>query len=266
HLDAAWAATQPFGQRLVNSMMTLSTVVGLSVGQVTQGTIVANLGFREVELPRPLFHGDTLYAETEVVEQRLSASRPGPGAGGGAARGGGRAARPPRAQPGRRARRARRAHRAVLDARGARGRGGRIRAPRTRARRRPLRSRRVRARRRPLRSRRDRARRRWGGRGGDGLRRGTRRGARARAGARRRGERVVTDGVAHLADAPAPGGGFDLGPALLFCPADRPDRFAKAADRADAVVLDLEDAVAPHAKDAARRAVVEASATLDPER
>jgi len=77
---------------------------------------------------------------------------------------------------------------------------------------------------------------------------------------------VVTDSVAHLADAPAPGGGFDLGPALLFCPADRPDRFAKAADRADAVVLDLEDAVAPHAKDAARRAVVEASATLDPGR
>ncbi|MCB7135637.1 MaoC family dehydratase [Cellulosimicrobium marinum] len=79
HLDAAWAATQPFGQRLVNSMMTLSTLVGLSVGQVTQGTIVANLGFREVEFPKPLFHGDTLYAETEVVEKRPSASRPGQG-------------------------------------------------------------------------------------------------------------------------------------------------------------------------------------------
>ncbi|MFC8923744.1 HpcH/HpaI aldolase/citrate lyase family protein [Cellulosimicrobium sp. NPDC057127] len=59
---------------------------------------------------------------------------------------------------------------------------------------------------------------------------------------------------------------FDLGPALLFCPGDRPDRFAKAADRADAVILDLEDAVAPAAKAAARRAVVEASATLDPDR
>ncbi len=79
HLDAAWAATQPFGQRLVNSMMTLSTLVGLSVGQVTQGTIVANLGFREVEFPRPVLHGDTLYAETEVLEKRLSASRPGQG-------------------------------------------------------------------------------------------------------------------------------------------------------------------------------------------
>lgn len=79
HLDAAWAATQPFGQRLVNSMMTLSTLVGLSVGQVTQGTIVANLGFREVKFPKPVFHGDTLYAETEVLEKRLSASRPGQG-------------------------------------------------------------------------------------------------------------------------------------------------------------------------------------------
>lgn len=64
----------------------------------------------------------------------------------------------------------------------------------------------------------------------------------------------------------AVGQGFALGPALLFCPGDRPDRFAKAADRADAVVLDLEDAVAAAAKDAARRAVVEASATLDPVR
>ncbi|XXM85071.1 CoA ester lyase [Cellulosimicrobium sp. PMB13] len=59
---------------------------------------------------------------------------------------------------------------------------------------------------------------------------------------------------------------FGLGPALLFCPGDRPDRFGKAADRADAVILDLEDAVAPALKDVARRAVVEASATLDPAR
>ena len=50
---------------------------------------------------------------------------------------------------------------------------------------------------------------------------------------------------------------FTLGPALLFCPADRPDRYAKAASRADAVILDLEDAVAPGAKDAARRALVD---------
>lgn len=79
HLDAFWAETQEFGQRLVNSMFTLSTVVGMSVAQLTQGTIVANLGFSEVAFPHPLYHGDTLYAETTVTEKRLSASRPGQG-------------------------------------------------------------------------------------------------------------------------------------------------------------------------------------------
>ncbi|MBX3100209.1 MAG: MaoC family dehydratase [Salinibacterium sp.] len=79
HLDAAWAETQPFGQRLVNSMLTLSTMVGSSVAQLTQGTIVGNLGFTDVRFPHPLFHGDTLYTETEVVEKRLSESRPGQG-------------------------------------------------------------------------------------------------------------------------------------------------------------------------------------------
>jgi acyl dehydratase len=79
HLDGAWAAQQPFGQRLVNSLFTLSTLVGLSVAQLTQGTIVANLGFSEVVFPKPVFHGDTLYAETVVLEKRPSASRPGSG-------------------------------------------------------------------------------------------------------------------------------------------------------------------------------------------
>ncbi|MCL3862355.1 MaoC family dehydratase [Actinotalea sp. K2] len=79
HLDASWSAGQPFGQRLVNSMLTLSTLVGLSVAQLTQGTIVANLGFAEVTFPAPVFHGDTLYAETVVVTKRLSSSRPGQG-------------------------------------------------------------------------------------------------------------------------------------------------------------------------------------------
>jgi len=79
HLDAAWAETQPFGQRLVNSMFTLSTMVGSSVAQLTQGTIIGNLGFTEVAFPHPMFHGDTLYTETEVVEKRLSQSRPGQG-------------------------------------------------------------------------------------------------------------------------------------------------------------------------------------------
>jgi acyl dehydratase len=79
HLDEAWSAGQPFGHRLVNSLLTLSTVVGLSVGQLTQGTIVANLGFETVTFPAPVFHGDTLYAETIVLDKRLSASRPGEG-------------------------------------------------------------------------------------------------------------------------------------------------------------------------------------------
>ncbi|WP_369047023.1 MaoC family dehydratase [Sinomonas sp. P10A9] len=79
HLDAAWSAGQPFGQRLVNSMFTLSTMVGQSVTQLTQGTIVAQLGLTDVSFPHPLFHGDTLYTESAVVEKRLSASRPGQG-------------------------------------------------------------------------------------------------------------------------------------------------------------------------------------------
>jgi len=79
HLDAAWSEQQPFGQRLVNSMFTLSTMVGASVAQLTQGTIVANLGFTEVSFPHPLYHGDTMYSESEVLEKRLSKSRPGQG-------------------------------------------------------------------------------------------------------------------------------------------------------------------------------------------
>ncbi len=79
HLDAAWSATQPFGQRLVNSMLTLSTMVGSSVAQLTEGTIVGNLGFDRVSFPHPVFHGDTLYSETLVTAKRLSKSRSGQG-------------------------------------------------------------------------------------------------------------------------------------------------------------------------------------------
>lgn len=79
HLDAAFAAQTQFGERLVNSMFTLSTLVGLSVAQLTQGTIVANLGFSEITFPKPLLHGDTLYAETVVTDLRESRSRPGEG-------------------------------------------------------------------------------------------------------------------------------------------------------------------------------------------
>jgi acyl dehydratase len=79
HLDEYWSRSQPFGGRIVNSMLTLATVVGLSVAQLTQGTIVANLGFGEIRFPHPVRHGDTLYAETRVTDTRLSRSRPGEG-------------------------------------------------------------------------------------------------------------------------------------------------------------------------------------------
>lgn len=80
HLDAAFADGQePFGQRLMNSMWTLSTMVGASVTQLTQGTLVAQLGLGDISFPHPLFHGDTLYTESVIVDKRLSASRPGQG-------------------------------------------------------------------------------------------------------------------------------------------------------------------------------------------
>lgn len=79
HLDAAWSASQPFGQRLMNSLFTLGTMIGQSVPQMTEGTIIGQLGLTDVRFPHPVFHGDTLYTETEVTEVRLSASRPGQG-------------------------------------------------------------------------------------------------------------------------------------------------------------------------------------------
>ncbi|WP_455835577.1 MaoC family dehydratase [Pseudarthrobacter siccitolerans] len=82
HLDAAWSATQPFGQRLMNSLFTLGTMIGQSVPQMTEGTIIGQLGLTDVRFPHPMFHGDTLYTETEVTEVRLSASRPGQGVAG----------------------------------------------------------------------------------------------------------------------------------------------------------------------------------------
>ena len=79
HLDAEFGAASEFGERLVNSLLTMSVLVGLSVGHLTQGTMVANLGFGEVAFPAPVRHGDTLYGETTVLEKRRSASRPGQG-------------------------------------------------------------------------------------------------------------------------------------------------------------------------------------------
>ena len=80
HLDAAFSeAQQPFGQRLMNSMWTLSTMVGSSVAQLTQGTLVAQLGLGDIRFVHPLFVGDTLYTESTIREKRLSGSRPGNG-------------------------------------------------------------------------------------------------------------------------------------------------------------------------------------------
>jgi acyl dehydratase len=79
HLDAEFAAGTEFGQRLVNSLFTLGLVVGVSVGDTTLGTTVANLGFEETAFPSPVFIGDTLRMETEVVASRGSRSRPDAG-------------------------------------------------------------------------------------------------------------------------------------------------------------------------------------------
>ncbi|WP_243225758.1 MaoC family dehydratase [Microbacterium sp. CIAB417] len=79
HLDAAFAASQEFGRPLINSMWTLSTMVGSSVAQLTQGTLVAQLALGDVAFPHPLFAGDTLYTESVVTDKRLSSSRPGQG-------------------------------------------------------------------------------------------------------------------------------------------------------------------------------------------
>jgi acyl dehydratase len=79
HLDAEYAAASEFGQLLVNSMFTAALVVGLSVGELTQGTIVAQLGMTDVEFPAPVFVGDTIRVSTEVVLARESAKRPNAG-------------------------------------------------------------------------------------------------------------------------------------------------------------------------------------------
>jgi acyl dehydratase len=77
HLDEEYCKHHTeFGQRIVNSVFTLGLIVGVSVGDTTLGTTVANLGWDEVRFPKPLFHGDTVRVETEVLELRESQSRP----------------------------------------------------------------------------------------------------------------------------------------------------------------------------------------------
>ncbi|WP_373280932.1 MaoC family dehydratase [Nocardia higoensis] len=79
HLDEEYMKGTEFGQRVVNSAFTLGLMVGISVGDTTLGTAVANLGWDEVRFPKPLFHGDTIRVETEVLELRESKSRPDQG-------------------------------------------------------------------------------------------------------------------------------------------------------------------------------------------
>lgn len=80
HLDEEYCKNETeYGQRLVNSCLTLSLMVGISVAETTLGTAVANLGWDEVRFPHPLYHGDTINIQTEVAELRESKSRPNQG-------------------------------------------------------------------------------------------------------------------------------------------------------------------------------------------
>jgi acyl dehydratase len=76
HIDAEYMKGTEFGRPIVNSCLTLAFMVGISVGDTTVGTTVANLGWDEVRFPKPLFPGDTIHIETEVLELRDSKSRP----------------------------------------------------------------------------------------------------------------------------------------------------------------------------------------------
>ncbi len=79
HLDAEFAAASEFGRIVVNGIFTFGLMIGISVGDTTSGTLVANLGYDAVVMPKPVFVGDTLRVETTVVETRDSRSRPGNG-------------------------------------------------------------------------------------------------------------------------------------------------------------------------------------------
>ncbi|HET6403828.1 MAG TPA: MaoC family dehydratase [Candidatus Thermoplasmatota archaeon] len=72
HLDEEWAKKTPFGQRVVNGLLTLSLSVGMSVRDLTAGTLVANLGYYDVEHTKPVFHGDTIRVRSEVLSKKTT--------------------------------------------------------------------------------------------------------------------------------------------------------------------------------------------------
>ena len=76
HLNADFASRTQFGQRIVNGLLTMALTVGLTVSDLTEGTVVANLGYDRVSHPNPVFHGDTIYVESEVLDKRESRSNP----------------------------------------------------------------------------------------------------------------------------------------------------------------------------------------------
>jgi itaconyl-CoA hydratase len=76
HINEDFAGKTEFGQRIVNGLFSLALVVGITVADLTQGTIVANLGYEKISHPHPLYHGDTVYVETEIIRKRESQSRP----------------------------------------------------------------------------------------------------------------------------------------------------------------------------------------------
>lgn len=79
HINADFMAKSEYGKPLINGIFTLGVLVGITVHDLTAGTIVANLGYESVRHPKPMFAGDTLYVETEVMEKRESKSRPDTG-------------------------------------------------------------------------------------------------------------------------------------------------------------------------------------------
>jgi acyl dehydratase len=76
HLNEDFSRKTHFGKRIVNGILTLGVVIGITVSELTAGTIVANLGYEKVEHPKPVFHGDTIYVETQVLEKRASRTKP----------------------------------------------------------------------------------------------------------------------------------------------------------------------------------------------